>query len=117
MQLLTDANEDIYDQLFGNNTKSDEIFDFIKTTHGLTEIEGIKKTVHATSGVNRALTFGWGMNHNEVPKHVKFGKNILLLNKLYYKNILSVKDSNMHAIEHFPNVPVSETLVKIIFDV
>ena len=61
MQLLTDANEDIYDRLFGDTTKSDEIFDFLKTKHGLTEIEGIKKVVHATSGVNRALTFGWGM--------------------------------------------------------
>ena len=116
MQLLTDANEDIYDQLFGNTTKSDEIFDFLKTKHGLTEIEGIKKVVRATSGVNRALTFGWGMKHYEIPKYVKFGKNILLLNKLYYKNILSVKDSNMHAIEHFPNIHVSDTLVKIIFD-
>ena len=116
MQLLTDANEDIYDQLFGDTTKSDEIFDFLKTKHGLTEIEGIKKVVHATSGVNRALTFGWGMKHDEIPKYCKFGKNIILLNKLYYKNTLSVKDSNMHAIEHFPNIHVSETLVKIIFD-
>ena len=44
-----------------------------------------------------------------------FGKNILLLNKLYYKNILAIKDNKMHAVEHFPNVKVSDNLAEIIF--
>ena len=116
MQLLTDENEDIYKQVFGDTTKSDTIFEFLKTTYKLQEIDGIKKVAHYTGGANRALTFGWGIKHDEIPKHVKFGKNILLLNKLFFKNILSIKDSNMHAIERFPNVHVSDDLAQIIFN-
>ena len=52
MQLLTNVNEDIYKQLFGDTTKSDEIFEFLKTNYKLTEIGGIHKVVHKTSGVN-----------------------------------------------------------------
>ena len=60
--------------------------------------------------------YGWGMKNEEVPKTANFGKNIILLNKLYYKNILSVKDKKMHSVEHLPNVKVSDTLAEIIFD-
>ena len=49
------------------------------------------------------------MKHDEITKYGKFGKKILLLNKLYYKDILSSKDRNVHAIEYFPNKHVSET--------
>jgi ABC-type antimicrobial peptide transport system permease subunit len=58
--------------------------------------------------------YGYGMKNEEVPKLVNFGKNIILLNKLYYKNILSVKNKKMHSVEHMPNVKVSDTLADII---
>ena len=45
-----------------------------------------------------------------------FGKNILLLNKLYHKNILAIKDKKVHAVEYFPNVKVSDTLAEIILN-
>ncbi len=54
-------------------------------THGLVEIDGIKRVVHATIGVSRALTFGWGMKHDEIPKYCKFGKNTLLLSDYIIK--------------------------------
>ncbi len=45
--------------------------------------------------------------HKEViTKHTNFGKNIILLDKLYYKNVLSIKDKRMHSVEHLPNVKV-----------
>ena len=59
---------------------------------------------------------GWGMKNEEIPKHAHFGKNIILLDKLFYKNILSIKDKKMHSVEHLPNVKVSDTLAEIIFD-
>ncbi len=58
--------------------------------------------------------YGWGLNKEAITKHTKFGKNIILLDKLYYKNIWSIKDKKMHSIEHFPNVKVSDTFADII---
>jgi hypothetical protein len=58
--------------------------------------------------------YGWGLNTEAITKHAKFGKNIILLDKLYYKNILSIKDKKMHSIEHLPNIKVSDTLADII---
>ena len=53
----------------------------------------------------------------EIPKVVNFGKNKLLLNKLYYNNILSVKDQKMHSIENMPNKHVSDQFVKVIYNI
>jgi hypothetical protein len=58
---------------------------------------------------------GYGIINDNIPKEVIFGKNVILLNKLYYKNILSVKDKNMHVVEYLPNVKVSDNFVDIIF--
>jgi hypothetical protein len=53
----------------------------VPTGKMITDVNGIMK--------------GWGMKHDEdVPKLANFGKNIILLNKLYYKSILSIKDKN-----------------------
>ncbi len=58
---------------------------------------------------------GWGMKNEEVPKFVYFGKKIIYLDKLFYKNILSIKDKKIHSVEHFPNVKVSDTLTDIMY--
>jgi hypothetical protein len=60
--------------------------------------------------------WGYGLlpNKEVITKHAKFGKNIILLEKLCYKNILSIKDKKMHSVEHLPNVKVSDTLADII---
>ena len=60
--------------------------------------------------------YGWGLNKEAITKHANFGKNIILLDKLYYKNILSIKDKKMHSVEHLPNVKVSDTLADIIIN-
>ena len=55
--------------------------------------------------------------NEEIPKVINFGKNKLLLNKLYYNNILSVKDSKMHSIEALKNQHVSDQFVKVIYNI
>ena len=57
---------------------------------------------------------GFGINTEKIPEKVPFGKLILLLNKLYYKNILAVKHHNMISIAGLKNIKVSEKFVKII---
>ena len=54
---------------------------------------------------------------DEIPKIYNFGNKVLLLNKLYYKNILSIKDKKGHSIEKLPNIRVSDDFVKIIINI
>ena len=57
---------------------------------------------------------GWGIKEEEIPEMVQFGKLKLALNKLFFKNILSLRHSNLGRIAGFPNVKVSDDLVAII---
>ena len=113
MQILgLDKDIDIRNQLFGppGSTAIDK-FNHLKDNIKLS-IESGKVFFEGTEHV-----YGWGIKHDEeVPKLANFGKNIILLNKLYYKNILSVKNKKMHSVEHMPNVKVSDTLADIIFN-
>ena len=105
------ANTEVKDQLFGPTYTVTPMIAFLKNTIGLPVPAG--KMIPE----NGMLMKGWGMKHDEdVPKLANFGKNVILLNKLYYKNILSIKDKKMHSVEHMPNVKVSDTLADIIFN-
>jgi hypothetical protein len=105
------ANTEVKDQLFGPVYTVTPMIAFLKTTIGLPAPAG---KIIPDNGV---FMKGWGMKHDEdVPKLANFGKNVILLNKLYYKNILSIKDKKMHSVEHMPNVKVSDTLADIIFN-
>ena len=101
--------------LFGavSTTKKD-YYNFLQTDIGLEKTEPSKKNFnHADSG--HAISVGWGMKSDDVPKHAHFGKNIILLNKLYFQNVLSIKDKKMHSVENFPNVKVSDKLTDILY--
>lgn len=50
----------------------------------------------------------------EIPKIFEFGKVILLLDKLYYKNTLSIKDKKKQNIQGLPNTKVSNEFVSLI---
>ena len=93
---------------YGHGYTVIDMFNHLKKEFGL-KIETGKKITED----NEAM-YGWGLNTEAITKHAKFGKNIILLDKLYYKNILSIKDKKMHSIEHLPNVKVSDTLADII---
>jgi hypothetical protein len=49
-----------------------------------------------------------------LPAFLQFGKVIILLDKLYYKNTLSIKDKNKKNIQGLPNKKVSDKFVDII---
>jgi len=57
---------------------------------------------------------GFGIKTEKIPEKVTFGKLVLLLHKLYYKNTLAVKHHNMISIAGLKNTKVSEKFVKII---
>ena len=103
-------NDNTYQQVFGNDTNN-------KIASVYTHLEKvIKDKIPKTdffTGTDGIV--GYGIINDNIPKQVNFGKNIILLNKLYYKNILSVKDQNLHAVEYLPNVKVSDNFVDIIF--
>ena len=112
MEILDLNNDaDIRLQFFGPYGRGhtvQDMFNHLKTVIGL-NIETGKKFKEGTEEM-----YGWGLNKEVITKHANFGKNIILLDKLYYKNTLSIKDKKMHSIEHLPNVKVSDTLADII---
>ena len=113
LELNDSKNKARLDDLLGTDLKKDKIFDYlIQPSSGL-------KPIDSTS-INKTATFGkvlYGYGLNKIPETTQFGKNIILLKKLYYNNILSIKDRNLHNIEGIKNIPVSDNLVKIIMDI
>jgi hypothetical protein len=103
-------NDTTYEQVFGNDIEC-------RIANIYTHLEKVIKDKIPTgeffTGADGIV--GYGIINDNIPKQVNFGKNIILLNKLYYKNILSVKDKNLHAVEYLPNVKVSDNFVDIIF--
>ena len=105
---LVPKSED-YKKIFGDSKIKSDIYAHIqkklkaemKTGSGMHQIEEDKEFEHK----------------EEIPKVLNFGRNKLLLNKLYYNNILSIKDSKMHSIENMPNKHVSDNFVKIIYNI
>lgn len=58
---------------------------------------------------------GMGIPQEELPKSCKLGKIEIDLNKLFYKNILSIKQKGFK-ITGAKNMPVSDEFIKIIMD-
>ena len=114
MEILgLNLDADIRIQFFGNYGKGytvQDMYQHLNTVIGLVPENGKKFTED-----NQEM-YGWGLNKEAITKHANFGKNIILLDKLYYKNILSIKDKKMHSVEHLPNVKVSDTLADIIIN-
>jgi hypothetical protein len=66
---------------------------------------------------------GYKSSRREIPTHGKIGKLIILLNKLFYKNILSLKYKSGHSIKYnsgnsknLKNTKVSDAFVEIIME-
>ena len=59
---------------------------------------------------------GTGIIHENIPEHAHFKNVIILLRKLYFKNILAVKYPSLLSISTFKNVKVSEKFVHIIMN-
>jgi len=100
---LVPKSED-YNKIFGDSKIKSEIYAHIK--------KKLKAEMKTGSGMHKIEE-----HKEEIPKVINFGRNKLLLNKLYYNNILSVKDSKMHSIENMPNKHVSDNFVQIIYNI
>ena len=74
----------------------------------LEPLKGIKSRRLPSTSIIR---YGWGINHpdEEIPTYAKFGNLVILLNKLFYKNILSLKTKSGHTIDGLKNMKVSDT--------
>jgi hypothetical protein len=62
---------------------------------------------------DKVLMTGKGLKE-KLPAFFEFGKVILLLDKLYYKNTLSIKDKKKKNIQGIPNSKVSNEFVNLI---
>jgi hypothetical protein len=97
--------------MFGSKLNYPDIYNHLKSNFSLTDINkgDLKKVQHEGKTI-----VGYGLKTESIPDICHFGKNIILLKKLYYNNILSVKNKKMHAIEYFTNVKVSDNFVDVI---
>ena len=109
-KLSDTSNLDIKRQLLGSSNIKDWVITHLKKTLPVVQAKNV--IVQGVTMVGAGLL----PNKEVITKHAKFGKNIILLDKLYYKNVLSIKDKKMHSIEHLPNVKVSDTLADIIIN-
>jgi hypothetical protein len=66
---------------------------------------------------DKVEVFGWGIHNEEIPDEVSFGSLKLKLNKLFYKNFLSLVDKNGINIPSFKQVKVSDDFVKLIMNI
>ena len=98
-----------YNKIFGDTKIKSDIYANLK--------KKLKAEIKTGSGMHQIQEDKEFEHKEEIPKVVNFGKNKLLLNKLYYNNILSVKDQKMHSIENMPNKHVSDNFVKIIYNI
>lgn len=60
---------------------------------------------------------GYGVKLDEIPKYCDFGKVKIMMHKLYYNNILSVKDKNNINIPGFKNHRVTNKFVNVIMKI
>jgi hypothetical protein len=111
---LVPKSED-YKKIFGDSKIKSDIYAHIQKKLKDPKVgSGIKKgcgmqPIEETKEIDKF--------NEEIPKVINFGKNKLLLNKLYYNNILSVKDGKMHSIETLKNQHVSDEFVKVIYNI
>lgn len=77
--------------------------------------ESLSRNLKADKGLTDAQKLFTGRGLKEkLPSFIQFGKVIILLDKLYYKNTLSIKDKNKKNIQGLPNKKVSDKFVDII---
>jgi len=132
---------DMYIQIFGSFYNKRNIYNHLKSQLELKETTQLKER---TNSQGKTL-IGWGLkktkskvparkkvikgrgmqqideekefkHQEEIPKISSFGNKKILLNKLFYRNVLSVKDKKGHSVENLPNIVVSDNFVKIIIN-
>ena len=120
-ELLQHETGDYWSFVFGDAKTKDQVYKSLKDAglknRNLRTGEGLKKRktkAKVIKGRGMQQIDEEGEFKEEIPKIADFGNKKILLNKLYYRNILSVKDKKGHSIEKLPNTSVSDQFVKII---
>ena len=87
LKLFNGPNIMLYQKIFADTKTMDDIYDILKNKYSLSPLaeNEIRRTRNHTKGSNTINMFGWGIHNEPIPEHVKFGKMILLLNKLIIK--------------------------------
>ena len=119
LKLDAQAKKDI---LNNNTSKISSLVEFLEK--GPCQIKpldkGIKKIIHNING-KKYSRLGAGLGGlrdpaQELPAHAFFGNLVIMLSKLYYKNILSLKSKTGRSMEGLTNTKVSNHFVDIIMD-
>lgn len=104
-------------ELSANNVCKILIKDYNLTPLRLTDTEVIKKPYTLTKkGAEVGVQYGYGIHAENIPKIVPFGDVLIYLQKLYYENVLSVRNKQMKVIAGFRTMKVSEQFVKLIMN-
>jgi hypothetical protein len=105
------------------NKKSSRVSDLINELKTNYKLEPIKKgltmkKLNTLTGNKKYSRYGAGVKDPEqsLPEYAYFGEIVIMLSKLYYNNILSVKMKSGRAIDGFKNSKVSNFFVDIIMD-
>lgn len=78
------------------------------------DVEG--KTVSKKRGSNQAV-YGWGIENKEVPPYSQFGNIRINTKKLYYDDVLSIRDKNGYQLQGMSPVKVSPNFTKLIIEI
>jgi hypothetical protein len=76
----------------------------------------VSKYSKTKDGRRTETEYGFGLPAENIPQYVPFGNVVLLLQKLYYHNQLSVKNKQMKSVAGFRTTKVSEAFVKLIMN-
>ena len=105
-----------------NKKASSKVNDFIALLKTQYKLEPIKKglqikKLNTLSGA-KLKRYGAGIKDPEqtLPEYAYFGEIVIMLSKLYYNNVLSIKMKSGRAIDGFRNAKVSNFFVDIIMD-
>ncbi len=105
------------------NKKASKISNLIGELKSQHSFEPIKKGLvmknwTTLSGPQKYLRYGAGTKDPEqaLPEYAYFGDIVIMLSKLYYDNLLSVKMKSGRAVEGFRNAKVSDFFADIIMD-
>lgn len=68
------------------------------------------------NGAEVGIQYGYGIHSEKIPKIVPFGDLFLYMRKLYYENVLSVRNKHMKVIAGFRTIKISEPFMKLLLN-
>lgn len=110
--------QNLFNQTSTDNLKLDNLKKIIEILQiAPTMIQGNPALINKPgTKVSENPKLGYGIK-DETPEYVEFGKHILLLKKLFLKNILSLHKKNHQKIAGFKNYNVSNEFVNLIMKI